>query len=160
MSLTKGVDSFVSIVEADAYFRNRLETSEWATMALEDKERYLKTATELLYDKSWRGYAVDDNFVFPRIGDYYDSTLGKTVLLDGIPRRLIKATCELALHLLNNPGVLVEEETVQELTLDGVVTLKGVKRTVKIPPIITNLIRPLLNTDGSGGGTLLWWRAN
>ena len=158
MALTKGVNSYVTVEEADVYFTTRLDVAAWDNASSEHKAAALVTATSLLESKRWSGYAVSDSqsLCFPREGFYFDPRLGYEVEYNSaeVPARIITATQELAYHLLNNDGLLDDTGRVSDLQL-GSVTLSKIQAPNVIPSAVTRLIQPLLDVSNNG-----WWRAN
>lgn len=159
MALTKGTNSYVSVIEADSYFADRLDVDAWATASNTQKEQSLVTSTKVLETLDWTGVAVSDSqsLAFPRTGTYFDPRLGYDVSLSSVAvtNRINSATFELAYHLLNNDGLLDDTGNVDKLTV-GKIDLTTIRRPDTLPSIVRNLIRPLLVNSGSN----TWWRAN
>jgi hypothetical protein len=157
MALAKGINSYVTRLEADAYFADRLDVDAWTSASESQKEQALITATGTLDEKAWTGVAISDTqaLAFPREGNYFDPKLGYETALDGVPARILKATCELAYHLLNNDGLLDDTGSVTSLSV-GSISLNIKSTPGKFPPVVTAAINPLLKN----GGRLSWWRAN
>jgi hypothetical protein len=158
MALTKNQNCYVTVAEADSYFENRIDVAAWTSASNVQKSQALITATSLLDELKWVGYASVDGqpLAFPRFGSYYDPKTGKDVTLGNtVPERIIKATYELAYHLLNNDGLLDDTGTVTDLSV-GQISLNIKSLPNKIPGFVRNLVRPLLE----GGGRSIWWRAN
>lgn len=157
MALQKGINSYVTVAEADAYLTNRLYADEWSNAAITLKEKALITATRLLDSLSWTGTAIDEKqpLAFPRNAEYFDPRVGSFVLLtEETPLVIENATCELAVHLLQN-DVVSSPSTVESIEVSGIV-LNTIRNSPTIPANIKRLIRPLLV---NGGGNP-WWRAN
>ena len=158
MAATKGVNSYVDVAEADAYFNDRLDAAAWSDEQNEDqKSRALVTATRMLDDLKWSGVAVsvDQSLAFPRNGCYFDPRVGSHIDMNPTPKRLEVATCELAYHLLNNDGLLDDTGSVESLQV-GPVNLQNVTAAQKIPSTVRRHINPLLINRGANS----WWRAN
>lgn len=158
MALEKGVNSYVSVDEADTYFADRIDVAAWDNASDDQKVQSLVTATAILNEMDWIGVAISETqtLAFPREGVYYDPFLGKEIeLSNSIPSRIIKATHEIAYHLLNNDGLLDDTGTIRSLTL-GQLSLDSIITPSKIPSHTAKLIRPLLRNRGSYS----WWRAN
>ena len=159
MALTKGVNSYATVEEASAYFADRLDVDAWTSATAEMQAQALVTATQSLDDMTWTGVVVSASqpLAWPRYGSYRDPKLGMLVNLSGdsVPDRIVKATYELAYHLLNNDGLMDSTGSVKELTV-GPITLKGLTETSKASVPVRNLTTCLLK----GGGQKLWWRAN
>jgi hypothetical protein len=159
MALTKGVNSYVTLKEANSYFLDRIDVAAWTSANDTQKSQALVTATSMLDNLSWIGVAVSDSqtLAFPRLGSYFDPRLGRTVELNSavIPSRISTATYELAYHLLNNDGLLDDTGLVKNISI-GEVNLTNVLSANKIPSFIRDLIAPLRVNSGAN----LWWRAN
>jgi hypothetical protein len=158
MPLSKSVNSYATVAEADAYHDNRLDVAAWTDAPTLEKEKALITATAHLDGMTWVGVAVDaaQLLAFPRRGTYMDPRLGMLVTIptNSTPDRILKACYELAYHFLNNDGLLDDTGLVDDLEITGV-KLTGLKSASKTPPVVMNLIKPLLARQGNN-----WWRAN
>jgi hypothetical protein len=157
MALEKGVNSYVTLIEANDFFQMRLDVAAWEQASNITREQALVTATGLLDTLEWTGVAISDSqlLAFPRIGFYFDPKLGyETYLPETVPIRIILATCELAYHLLNNDGLLDDTGTVTDLSV-GSISLNIKTNPTLIPPIVKRQISPLLVHS-----TRQWWRAN
>lgn len=159
MALTKGTNSYATAVEADTYFGDRLDVAAWTAANSTEKDQALITATAVLDDLIWTGTAVSESqpLAFPRAGYYFDPRLGTAVTLSttAVPDRILRATKELAHHLLNNDGLLDDTGTLTDLTVSSI-TLTRVKAPELIPANVKRIIQPLLLNAGSSN----WWRAN
>jgi hypothetical protein len=157
MALEKGVNSYVTVAEAELYFENRLDSDAWISATLKQQQQALTTATELIDGMTWLGQTltVSQALAFPRTGTYFDPRSGTEVSLGTVPTRIIVATFLLALHLVGNPGILSASGSVKDLKLDSI-NLVNIKAVEKIPSTITRLLKPIL----LNGGQNAWWRAN
>lgn len=159
MALVKGVNSYATVEEADAYFADRLDVAAWTAASSTQKAQALVTATKMLDNLDWIGVAVSDSqtLAFPRSGTYFDPRLGMEISLSetSVPSRIISATYELAYHLQNNDGLLDDTGLVKDISI-GSIRLSTVTSPSKIPGVVRKLIRPLQ----VNAGTNLWWRAN
>lgn len=158
MALSKGNNSYATVAEADSYFEDRLDVAAWTSASVAQKAQALTTATNYLDSLDWIGSVVSSSqaLAFPRTGSYFDPRLGMSVTLDEtVPTRIIKATFELAYHLLNNDGLLDDTGSVVNLQIASI-SLNRIQSTNKIPSIVKRLIQPLRLNNGSK----LWWRAN
>lgn len=156
MALTKGVNSNVSLEEANAYFADRIDSDAWVTTDSR-KSQALITATSLLNDLPWSGIVGEtagDN-AFPRIGTYFDPRTGRREPLSPTPKRVYTATYELAYHLLLNKNVLDESGGIDDLGISGI-SLNNIKTPGKISGNVLKIVRPMLINNGSN----TWWRAN
>lgn len=159
MALTKGVNSHVTLAEAETYFENRLDVAAWHNASDDDKEKALITATNVLENMNWTGVVMSEtqDLAFPRTGTYFDPRLGMEVTLDGVttPDRVIESTYEMAYHFLNNDGILDDTGGVTNIVV-GPIELTRVKSPSSVPSVVNRLIKPLLVNAGSNP----WWRAN
>ena len=163
MSFTVGTDSFVSLAYAEAYFENRLDVTAWSGASTTAREQALITATSILNLESWVGYVdgTTQALAFPRLGEYYDPIYGQYLdLVDvTVPDRVERATCETALHQLNNEGVLNDAGSSLDRIKVGSIELEGRigdNATSSKPGSVRGMIKPLLLNSGSSS----WWRAN
>ena len=111
MALVLNTNSYVTVADADAYFETRIDSAEWVTSSEDVKEQALVTATSLVDDKSWIGYAVSSSqaLAWPRKeAKYYDPKMGQEISIadNEIPDRVKTAVYEQALHLVNNEDLL------------------------------------------------------
>lgn len=158
MALTKGTNAYVTVAEADAYFGDRLDSAKWTAATNPTKSQALISASGLLDNLSWVGYAVSDtqSMAFPRVGIYYDAKMGINITFDtNVPNRIVSATMELALHLLTNSGIRDDTGSVMDMSISDV-TLSRIAPPSLIPPGVKKLINPMLINSGAS----LWWRAN
>jgi len=159
MALVKDTNSYVTLLEAEAYLIDRLDVPAWNAASDSVKEQALVTATTMLDNLIWTGYAVSDSqlLAFPRYGDYFDPRVGADVILesDVVPTRILKATYELAYHLILNTGLLDDSGTVRNIVV-STIRLDRVEKASELPPIVNNFITPLLKNRGA----VHWWRAN
>lgn len=159
MAATKGVNSYATVEEATAYFTDRLDATGWSSADAIRKWQSLVTATRMLDNLNWAGRVTDTEqpLAFPRVADYFDPRVGSTVSLDGavVPSRVVNATFEQALHLLNNTGLLEDTGSVLGMDVAGI-GLNSIKAAAKYPSPVMSLVRPLLVSSGAN----MWWRAN
>lgn len=158
MALAKGTNSYATVAEADAYFQDRIDVAAWSSASADQKSQALITATSYLDALNWTGVAVSDSqtLAFPRSGSYFDPRIGSEITLTtSVPGRVVKATYEMAYHLLNNDGLLDDTGGVAELKI-GSLTLNTIQNASKLPSFIKRVINPLLLNRGSN----MWWRAN
>jgi hypothetical protein len=157
MALIKGVNSYVTVVDAESYFSDRLDVAAWTDADALQKPQALVTATAILDENNWGGQAVssEQSLAFPRNITYFDPKLGMNVTISDTPSRILIATYELAYHFLNNDGLLDDTGSVDALTVASV-DLKSIKSASRLPYFVRKLIAPLLAT----GGARMVWRAN
>jgi len=159
MALVKGTNSFATVAEADAYFADILDSASWSSADSTRKAQALVSATGFLNEMSWSGTAISESqlLAFPRVTEYFDTRLGAMIYLDGstIPDRIIKATYELAKHLLSNEDLLGSSTTVDNIVV-GPISLTNIRKPSTLPFGIKTIVNPLL----INGGSRVWWRAN
>jgi hypothetical protein len=157
MLLQKGINSYSSVSDADLYFAGRIDASEWENADQKRKEQALITSTKYLDGLQYAGSIKDvsQELSFPRIGKYYDPKFGMFRDLDPIPKRLIQAVQEFALHLLKNEGLLDNTGSIIELEISSIKLNK-----IKNPSILPSFIQEILNPLKINGGANTWWRAN
>jgi len=159
MAAQKGINSLVSLEEAETYFADRLDAAAWIEADATAHAQALVTATAYFDTMAWRGVITDleQPLSFPRSGDYYDAKYGTSIILSGIPARISKATFELAYHLLNNDGLLDVTGEVENFEL-GSIVMENIRSPEKLPHIVRALVDPL--RDRVTSGTRMVWRAN
>ena len=158
MALTKGTNSYCTLAEADAYLLDRLYSDAWVTANDSVKEQALVTATRVLDNLNWIGTAISESqsLAFPRSGEYFDPRVGGLVTLTGsVPDRVLKATYELANHLVLNDGILDDTGKLRSLKVDTI-SLDFIIPANKIPFSVKNFVKPLQ----PNGGSRLWYRSN
>jgi hypothetical protein len=165
MALVLNTNSYVDTTEADLYFDTRIDSADWAAATTEVQEQALVTATQILDENAWIGYAVSSSqaLAWPRKGaTYSDPKLGMVVSVseDEVPNRVKIAVYEQALHFIENQDLLGGQTQTFESIKVGQISLTDSNEDVgKIPmetPNATRHIRPLLVR----GGAHSWWRAN
>lgn len=98
---SSSANSYVTDAEADTYFDERLQASEWTGESDDDvKARALIQATNRLDEERYRGEKVSTGqaLKWPRAYVYDED--GYEYATDSIPQIVKDATCELALSLL------------------------------------------------------------
>jgi hypothetical protein len=158
MALTKDVNSYASLAEANAYMAEKLDSDVWGAASDPRKEQALITATRLLDTYTWTGTAISESqpLAFPRSGEYFDTRLGILVmLLDTTPARIVQGCIELAFHLLNNTGLLESTGVIEDIKVD-VISLTNLRLPSQMPLIVKNIVKPLLINRGSHA----WYRSN
>lgn len=158
MALAKGTNSYATRAEANSYFADRLDVAAWTDASDPQKEQSLVTATGMLDDLRWLGavQSTSQALAWPRAGSYFDPRLGSWVVLDTtVPDRIVKATYELAHHLLANDGLLDDTGRIKTIAV-GPIKLESVRQPPKFPGVVTRFTKPLLYNQGANS----WWRAN
>ncbi len=93
--ITKYVDSYVTVEEANAFFAATLNSDAWDEADDTKKEKALKMATRQIDRLPFQGRKLDynQNLEFPR-------NITAKAFTDGVPQQVKYATCEQALFLL------------------------------------------------------------
>lgn len=163
MALVKGEDSYVTVVEADAYFDSRLFATAWQALSNADKERALKTATRSIEKLEFEGRIADasQKLAFPRTGSYYEPKYGYMTEFDPlvVPTEIVEAVCEAAIYLASNSSAVNAGVSVEEFTLD-VISLKGIGKTSATAPATFSALKKFVVGGYGGPGGGLWWRSN
>jgi hypothetical protein len=159
MALTKDVNSYVTVSEADAYFADRINASAWTDANNAVKSQALITATQLLDELSWVGTAISDaqQLAWPRVGSYFDNKIGVELYLDGttIPKNILTATMEEAYHLITNSSIL------DETGASSAVSISGISLTsIVLPSIISGNVKRLIRPLRENGNSRVWFRSN
>jgi hypothetical protein len=156
MAIKLNVNSYVTLDEANAYFIDRSDSEKWHTLNNNDKEEYLTTATNYLDDAvTYVGVAVSTSqpLAWPREGSYFDERYNGTVSFEDPdrPDRLQKATFEMAMHLIENPGVLNSTTQVDSVAV-GSIKLNSIRNPARLP----HLVRKALGSLAEFGNATPW----
>ena len=138
-----------TVTAADTYFETRLNSTTWSGASGDDKLAALTTASNMLDDITWKGVPYDEDYAFPR---YIDGSAEEST-----PQRVLNALYEQAIHLLKNPSLLFEEETVESRVL-GPIQLQKIKKVSPFSSLIYKIAGEYMIGGSGSGGT--WWRAN
>ncbi len=147
-------NSYVTLAFADGYFADTLEARDWFSASPEDRARALISATRKI-DEEFRYYgrAYDTTtpqaLKFPRDSDH--DAQGNLEIPDGIEY----ATCELALHLLQqrtSPDLVdrerLQDQGVKGISIDGVSERYGRGVWSNFPRRVRKLLRPFIELGG------------
>jgi len=170
MALTLNTNSYVEIDTADEYLESRIDSANWFDATDEIKEQALVTATNLVDDRAWIGYAVSSSqaLAWPRKNAIYHSnrlglqiTVGNTV----VPSEVKVAVYEQALHLVNNEDLLTGSTQTYESITVGSISISDsngdVTRISKSPSLVTNRLKDFVKSGASSGGQGgTWFRRN
>ena len=156
MALQVNINSFISVVQADNYFDDRLNKATWDNAI--NKDEALVTATGILNTLNWSGTSTSFTNVggfklaWPRSITFADPISGVNEVLtdnrtstDGgtIPQDIKDATCEMAYHLILNTDLLDNTSTVSDLTV-GSIRLLGSQKAPTLPDQVIRLISKYL----------------
>jgi hypothetical protein len=151
MALEIGTNSFVTEEAADSYFVNRVHNEQWDANP-DIQEEALITASGILNLENWEGMTrtAEQPMAFPRSGRVTNTRSGWDINLETveIPQQVVSASCELALHLINNPDLLEDTGDTESLKV-GSISLVSTTKAEKVPSYIKSMYRELL----VGGGT-------
>lgn len=163
MSLIIGVDSYVTLEEADAYHENMGNSAQWPGGASDDetikkKEAALRKAAsfiDLAASGRWRGRKAKAGqpHAWPRI-DAYDGD-GYLIPYNVIPRCVKNATCEAAFRIYDGEDLMPDEtgRNVASESVAGAVTVsyfEGKSSATEYTRIYTMLDDVLVSPISSG----------
>lgn len=158
MALTVGIDSFITLSQAETYFDGRLYVLDWSGASDGDKEKAMKMATRALNRMAWRGSLTDDSQVlaWPRQGVI--GREGREIAVTTVPQDVKDAQAELALALLredltaddSNRGVKRVKAGTVELEYNGEAPAKA------LPDAVQELLDPYLRPSPSGSAALVF----
>ncbi len=99
-------NSYVTLAAAEDYLLGRLSTDSWDDAEQDDQQAALMMATARLDAEPFGGSPVTltQRLQWPRYGAYDRN--GNILSTTAIPQALQQATCELALAILDDPGLL------------------------------------------------------
>ena len=135
---TSTANSYVSVADADEYFSSHINSSLWDSQT--NKSDLLIYATQLLDQyMDWDGIRVNDEsqqaLEWPRIVEDYPNNV--------IPKRVVQATCELALYVAQNGKAFnladVSRVKVGPITID----IDSDSSGFILPPQITRILLPV-----------------
>jgi len=150
MALTVDTNSYLAVVDADAYFLDRLNTSAWDGASAGDKSASLIQATKAIEAMSFTGSRSESTqkLSFPRSGVYVDN-----ILIDStkVPQDVKDAVCEYAILMLQE-----DYTTPDDLEAFESITLGAIKVDTKsssgsngkpIPPMVSALLDKYKDTS-------------
>lgn len=129
MSLTPGVDTFVTLAEADAYFASRLDADTWATYDEQVKEASLRAA-------------------FDRITASCLCDFAEPYTPENAPSNIKKAQCEWAMGLSKTEDVDEISETDLSSLKAGPVEMKFTKQDNGGYTGLNNFVKSMLRVGG------------
>lgn len=139
------------IADADDYFSTRLNSEGWTGSDKQGKTAGLTTAANLLNSMEWLGRPATPDAAFPR---YLPNSSTPVT-----PKSILWALYEQAIHLMNNPELMSEEDTVETIVV-GPVQLQKIGNISLIPKIVKRYIGDYVSSSNGGNGGPVWWRAN
>lgn len=151
MALEVGTNAYVNADDADTYFGDRLNASNWSGATADEKDQALVTATLRLDQLTFKGARTDSSqpLAWPRWGVKDED--GYLLDSDTVPDRINRATMELALSLLNAGTT----DSLADTGLEGFDSVKVGPITVDVrhrkqtlPDHVRREVAPLLRTNG------------
>lgn len=141
-------NSFATVSEADDYFDERLNTSDWDDASTDDKERALIMATRRIDRETFEGTRVDPDpedqqLAWPRTGVVDQD--GRVFDNDVIPDAIKHATFELALVIIGDEDFLADSglEAFDQVSVgDLSVTPRHQQRAGELPEAVTRYLDP------------------
>jgi len=160
MALELGINSCVSVEDANIYFADRLDVAAWNEAGEVMRGQALVMATSTFEELPWDGTLLDaaQLLCWPRVGEYYD--VGRNQYIPyglGVPKRVAAAYYELAYHYLNNDGIFDETGSVANLKIAGI-SLDRITPPSRLPRFIMKMVTPFLIAPVKPPRS--WWRAN
>jgi hypothetical protein len=141
---TSTANSYVTLVEADAYLATRVGAATWVDLEQDQKEAYLLTANRQLEIALWNGlkqYPSVQALSFPRTGLVdYDSQV-----ITGIPKKLKEAQLELAYWLLTEGDRYMSDTDLQQISKlsIGPLNLEVSKSATIFPLLVDQLMQAI-----------------
>ncbi len=145
MAVTVGEDTYLTVIEADAYFLARYGYASWAALDTTVKEQALVSAAQQLDQFcAWYGYVVETNqaLAFPRTPDASPT-----------PQAIKNAQCEIAYAITTTESTSTLSEDPLKTLKAGSVTFEfDTESTGKVNPIVNSMAIKLLTPYGICGG--------
>jgi hypothetical protein len=145
-------NSYVTLAEADAYFEDRLYTTEWDAATPTDKEKALVTATRRIDEELFTGEktTLAQALKWPRI--FANDEGGDEFAADIIPTRLLQATCIVALELLKADFIAESYLNNYSFLSTGTMQFKQFTQQSagRLPSEAVRLLRILITSAGGG----------
>lgn len=154
ITLTVGVDTYLTLADADAYFTRRFGSETWTAATSDDRSRALIVATRTLDALLLKGrkYVTTQALAFPRVlprTRSFDDTITQTIIVTPVvvPATVIAAQCEEALAVLAGivappQGVTAQSFGKASETYSGaLVTLLSREAQVLMTPWIAGAVR-------------------
>ena len=137
-------NSYVSVIEADAYMNTRVGANNWIDLDIIQKEAYLLTAMRQLELVLWNGLKKSNaqllNFPRTSLYDY------NNVLITDIPTKLKEAQLELAFWILTEEDRYLTDTDLTQL--DSIKLGPMDLKVNKKPTVFPELVNQLLNGIG------------
>ena len=113
MAIVVGTDTYVSVSDANTYFKLAIHSSSWDSASNSTREKALATATRSLDRQLWLGSKYEEAptqmLEFPRSG--LTDKNGDPVDETTVPQEVIDATCEYGLALIEDDSIQNQANT-------------------------------------------------
>lgn len=159
MALTVGIDSYVTLEEAETYFGNRLYAAEWTGASDPEKEKALKMAARTMMRFNWSGSITSDDQIlsWPRQG-MIDAE-GRVIASDAIPQIIKDAQCEVALGMLRDDLTADDgNKSVRKLKAGSVeIEYAGqAPAAARAPDIAIDMVKPFLTAQTGANASMVF----
>jgi hypothetical protein len=149
-------NSYVSLLEADAYFESVYGKTLWAPADQTTREQLLVSATAALDQyMQWQGqrYVLDQALAWPRIGAYDRDNLSYPYT--AVPQLIKVATFELAYYLLANGGLNYDPNKVDEVKVGSIgVKFANYVAETGLPKFIESMLSHVGQPQYADGSTI------
>lgn len=147
ISAAVGINSYVSLEDAEAVASERLFAAAWSAATPETRAKALITATALLNRMQWQGRPVAPSqpLAWPRVADRCPPGFP---LIAETPAPIVTATVELALHLLQT-GELPGGPAVMQRMLGDSMAMYFAHVADELPKHVRRLIEPFLRSSSA-----------
>ena len=144
--VTIGVDSYVTLADADTLAGKRLFANVWTSATGVTRCQALQTATALLDRMHWRGspLALTQPLAWPRVDDRCPRGSPLSV---AVPTEIIAACVELAIHLIGAGQIATPH--IQTRMLGDSMTINFPTIADELPKHIRRLIEPHLRVPSA-----------
>lgn len=161
-SVVPNADSYISVVDADAYFASRLYADAWNAADADTKEKALKTATFWLDVKvRWRGDKADEASALQWPRKNVCNNFGGKLPDEEMPKFLLAATAELAKSFLESDR-LAESDTggfkhirIDTISLDMTSRASNGAGKSTLPRTVIDIITPYGRVGNDGRTAIL-----
>ena len=147
MALVVGINSYITTSDANTYFEDRLNSTQWDDADDTDKSKALIQATKIIDTKNYFGTKTSDAQLlkFPRIGLIYDGVELDTII---VPVNVKDAVCELAIWLLQDDFTAPNDLSQFNSVKLGALEIETSSNQAKgLPPLVLDLLKPFMDTS-------------
>jgi hypothetical protein len=156
MTITVGVNSYVSAANADIYFGERLYADDWTSASDAVREKALIMARRVIDQQQFTGErtSADQLLAWPRMGI-------ASVDSSTVPQDVVDAQCELALAFIRNDltlnddtrGVRSSRQQVGSIVTETVYDGRAPARA--LPDVVAAFLRPYFAASESANSVAL-----